>query len=63
MQPLTAKDLARMIADAVAASLRVAHEQGVLTPDNHAAIARAAGNNAAALIQLEIAERGIESPY
>lgn len=51
---MNAKQIAAVITASVLASLRIAHEQGVLTSDNLADIARAAGNNAA--MQLDVSD-------
>lgn len=50
---MTAKQAAAVIAASVLASLRVALQQGVLVADNLPAIARAAANNAAMLLDLD----------
>lgn len=49
---MDAKRIATEITESLLASLRIAIEQGTLTADNLAAIARAAGNNAAQRIVL-----------
>jgi hypothetical protein len=59
MTPLTARDLARLIADSVQASLAQALTLGCTAADVPA-IAKAVGGNAGMAIYLEILERGIE---
>jgi hypothetical protein len=51
---MNAQQAAAVISASVLASLKIALEQGVLTSDSLAAIARAAGNNAA--MQLEVSD-------
>jgi hypothetical protein len=59
MNPLTAKDIARLISESVAASLAIALEQGACDTANLASIAKAIGGNAAAVLHLELSERGL----
>ena len=55
--PLTQHDIARLISESVAASLRMALDAG--RPVDVAAVAKAIGGNAAMVVYLEIQERGV----
>lgn len=57
---MTAKQQAAAIADSLLAALIIAAERGALTPDNFAAIARAAGNNAAQQL-MDVEDEEIEA--
>lgn len=58
MPPLTAREISKLIADSVAASLRQALELGC-TAAEVPAIAKAIGGNAGMAVYLEALERGI----
>lgn len=60
MRPLTARDLAKLIADSVQASPPQALTLGCIAADVPA-IAKAIGGNAGMAVYLEILERGVDA--
>ncbi len=57
MKPVTAKEIAQIIAASAAASIRIALEQGC-TADQVEAVAKAIGGNAGMTVYLELQDRG-----